>query len=433
MVFVTDPDNVDRFQVAVDPLGERISVRGLGTTRVHLATTGNTNGTFTFGDSNASFVASGVAIGDTLAIISSDVANVVGHYTVTGTVTATGIEVDQTIPDNGTANLTYRIALPDTTGQVSETAADGISLQALYSFLKEEWRDLSAGLGNAVDLIQFTFPLESITREQFEIGGTTHSDWDFFDNTTRNLLRTGGWQVLDNTGFILQDYTGVLTLGSLDTDTAVYYQQHTTTNDPDDFVLTGPVNQAVNTFLQNVGPDTGSGFTISGSEAIKRNEGGNWADDGYVVGGLVTIRTAEDSANDNTYTITSVEDLVDGNLTVATGTLGELTNNAADTTLQAAVNKRQYLKLFARKKARSYEQQDNTDIGVTTLETIVNRFPLSHATDPAITLDDGEMTGDEVNTNFQTVESHTTGSDGVTSSDGDGTFDFTPVLVTKSP
>ena len=53
MVFVTDPDNLDRFEVAVDPLGEKISMRGLGTPRVDLAVSGTTNGTNIFGDSTA--------------------------------------------------------------------------------------------------------------------------------------------------------------------------------------------------------------------------------------------------------------------------------------------------------------------------------------------------------------------------------------------
>jgi hypothetical protein len=423
MVFVTDPDNLDRFQVAVDPLGERISVRGLGTVRVDLGTNGDTNGTNIFGDEDANFTASGVAVNDVLAIISSDVADVIGHYTVTGTITATGIALDQTVPDN-TVPISYKIAAPASTGQVGETAADGTSLQALYSFLKEEWRNLSSGLGNAEDLIQFTFPLESITREQFEIGGATHEDWDFFDNTTRNLLRTGGWQVLDNTGFILQDYTGVLTLGDLDSDTVVYFQQHTVDEDPTDFVLTGPVNQAINTFNQNVGPDAGTGFVISGSNAVERNDGGNWVTDGYVVGGQVTFRTAEDTENNATFTITQLGDVTDGVLTVATGTQ-QLTNNAADNTLQAAVNKRAFLKLFARKKARSYVDSDLDAIGVTSLETIVNRFPLTHATDPAIVLDEGQMRGDTTNTAFQVVESHTSGADGTTLTQGDGTFTFT--------
>ncbi len=432
MIFVADPDNLDRFEVAVDPLGEKISIRGLGTPRVDISLTGDTNGTTIFGDASANFTASGVVIGDTLAIISADVGDIIGHYTVTGTVTTTGIDVDQTIIINAPPdNLTYKIAEPDPTSTTVETPTDGASLQSVYSFLKEEWRSLSAGLGLAEDLIQFTFPLESITREQFEIGGTTHNDWDWFDDTTRNLIRTGGWQKRNSTGDIKQDYSGVITLGSLDTDTVVYFQQHATTIDPIDFVLTGPVNQAINTFDEITGPDTGTGFAITTSNTIARNDGGNWFTDGYRAGGQITIRLAEDSGNDGTFTIATVDNTTDGDL-VVTGT--PLTNNAADTTLIAAVNKRSFLKLFARKKARSYEQSAIADIGVTALETIVNRYPLTHAVDPAIVLDDGQIAGDPAVAQqvFQGVEDHSNATNGSTVDNSDGTFDFTSAAISPA-
>ena len=429
MIFVSDPDNLDRFEVAVDPLGEKLSIRGLGTPRVDLSLTGDTVGTTIFGDSDANFTASGVVNGDILSVISADTGDIIGHYTVTGTVTTTGIDVDQSIVLNDPRdNLTYKIAEPDPTSTSVETPTDGASLQAVYSFLKEEWRVLSAGLGQAQDLIQFTFPLESITREQFEIGGTTHEDWDWFDDTTRNLIRTGGWQKLNNAGDIKQDYSGVITLGSLDSDTVVYFQQHAITIDPIDFVLTGAVNQAINTFDEVTGPDTGTGFAITANNTIARNDGGNWFTDGYRAGGQITIRLAEDSGNDGTFTISTVDNTTDGDL-VVTGT--PLTNNAADTAMIAAVNKRSFLKLFARKKARSYEESAIAAIGVATLETIVNRFPLTHAVDPAIVLEDGQMDGDPATAQqpFQAVEAHSNDTNGSTVDNSDGTFNFTSVSI----
>ena len=429
MVFVTDPDNLDRFDVAVDPLGERISIRGLGTERVGAGEGGNAIGTNLFGDGLANFTASGVAVNDILSLISSTTGGVIGHYTVSGTITATGVGVfgDITLGDD----ITYKIAEPTAAGGVPESAADGVTLQALYSFLKEEWRDLAPGLGMAEDLIQFTFPVESITSEQFEIGGPTHSNWDFFDDTTKNLIRTGGWQKLDSTGNVIQDYAGIITLGSLDSDTVVYFQQHTTTADPLDFVLTGAVNQAINTFDELTGPDGGTGFAITGNDTITRNDGGNWFTDGYRVGGRITIRAAEDSGNNATFTILTVANSVDGALVVVGS---GLTNNADDNTLIAAVNKRTALTLFARKKARSYVQSAIADIGVTSLVTIVNRFPVTHAVDAAIALDDGQLAGDPVAANalFQNVEDHSTNTNGATADNGDGTFSFSSAGVSPA-
>ena len=426
MVFVTDPDSLDRFQVAVDPIAETLSIRGLDTERHAVDSTGDSAGTTTFTDAGANFTGDGVAINDILTIISdpADNGGIIGHYIVTSSITATNFVVDRTIPSSTGADLTYKINAPEATGAVGAAVADGVAMQTLYSFLKEEWRTLAAGLGNAEDLIQYTYPIESITSEQFEIGGTTHSNWDFADQTTKDLIRTGGWAKQDSSGNVIQDYAGIITLGSMDSDAQVYYQQHAITADPTDFVLTGAVNQAINIFDELTGPDAGVGFAITTSNTITRNDGGNWFVDGYRVGGSITIRAAEDAGNIGTFILTTVDNSTDGTVVVS-GT--PLTNNAADTTMIAAVNKRSFLKLFVRKKARSYAGSEIADIGVSSLVTIVNRFPLTHATDPAITLVDGAMAGDGTNNVYQAVETvDSAKADGATSVEAsDGTFTLT--------
>lgn len=423
MAIVTDPDDLDRWQVLVDPVGETISIRGLSTVRGSQQDTGETNGTTTFEDlTNGNFVVDGVVQGDILTIISG---NGIGHYEVQSVTDADTLIVDRAI--NGTAsNITYRINLPSSVGSLSPDVADGATLQAIYSFLKEEWKDLTAGLGNAPNLIQFTFPVESITREQFEIGGPTHSNWDWADSATKNLIRTGGWQVLNSSGSILADYAGIITLGSLDSDAQVYYQQHDETADPTDFVLTGPVNQAVETFNFTI-TGTGNSTVFSSNNTITRADGGNWVTDGYSAGGLITIRSAEDAGNNGTFTIASVQNATNGDLVVV-GT--PLTNNADDDSAEFAVNKRAYLKLFVRKKARTYAQSEIADIGVSTIETIVNRFPLAHVVDAAISTRDGDLVGGNPSTVFGTlvdVNSTTSGGgEGIADSDAtDGVFEFT--------
>ena len=420
MAFVTDPDNLDRFQVAINPVAETISLRGLSTIRGSQQDTGISNGTTTFEDTaNGNFVGDSVAQGDILTIVSGDG---IGHYVVQSVTDLDTLVVDRAI-DGTATDLTYKINAPESTGQSGEAVADGVTMQALYSFLKEEWLTLAGGLGNAPDLIQFTFPLESITREQFEIGGPTHSGWDFADDTTRNLIRTGGWQVLNVAGTVLGDYTGIVTLGSLDTDAQVYYQQHAAAIDPANFVLTGPVNQSINTYDLVTPVDSGTGFAITGNNTIARNDGGNWYTDGYRVGGLITIIGAEDSGNNATWTLTDVEDATDGTVVVSGS---GLTNNAADNSMQAAVNKRSFLKLFVRKKARTYAGSEIADIGVATIETIVNRFPLSHVVDASISIDDGNLSGSSVFGTVTAVSSDTTAAEGITDpTPGDGLFTFT--------
>ena len=115
---------------------------------------------------------------------------------------------------------------------------------------------------------------------------------------------------------VIQDLareTGIVTLGALDSDAQVYYQQTSVVTTKEDFTFLGPVNEALNIYA--------------------------------------------DASADNT-----PED---------------------DFTT--------FLKLFVRKKGRTYAGSEISDIGVTTIQTIVNRFPLSHTVDAAITISDGQL------------------------------------------
>jgi len=580
MAIVTDPDDLNRFAVAVNPGIERISIRGLGTARVAKQTdgavtfgSGDTWDAFTEFTGTADFAS--VVAGDILTIVKG---NNIGHYIVSSAPTTSRIIIDsaistfngfdnlvtngnfasganwtvdtnwaigsgtlnstaattaqrayQTLTDNplanstvyettfeitaytgGTVNIdlggaggagggtdgagrtgtgvfTERLTSPGSTGQqvtfensvastlsidhvhVSElvtyrvdqatgeaagpsggTVGDGVTLQAVYSFLKEEWRTFdtslfgTTGADEAPDLIKFTFPIESITREQFEIGGPTHSNWDFADNTTRNLIRTGGWSSINVNNVIVDVYPGVITLGSLDSDTVVYFiQANNFTTTPTDFVLTGAVNQSVNALTvtggfatTNVsttnkvptGQVTGN-IVFTATDTIDGGASVNFVTLGYAVGDKVQIVAAEDAGNIGIFTIVTIVDNAGTNDRMTVSGVSITSNTDDDTALLSPVtDNRDFLKLFARKKARTYVDADLTDIGVTQLESIVNRFPLSHVTDPAITLDDGQLAGDPSNSVFASVEvvdSSGTNGDMTASVPADGTFAFT--------
>ena len=125
--------------------------------------------------------------------------------------------------------------------EFGEMSMDGVSLQTLYSYLKEEWR-------TDPELIKFSFPMDSITSEQFEFingwdlaKGEGPSDRD----TTRLLIRDGGW-ALRNAGVSEEEYMNVTTLGAFDdpnSDLAYFLQDENGTSEAID--LSGPVNQAV--------------------------------------------------------------------------------------------------------------------------------------------------------------------------------------------
>lgn len=355
MAIVVDPDNADRNQVifgsinrliSIFPVGSLIDTSATGTVGI---TTGSTT---TFTDSTQTFVTQGVAAGDILCIFDGADA---GHYTIDnipeeGRIIVTSASWDghnlkptgsQTF--TGATGILYAVRDP-LTGSVN----DGISKQALYSFSKEEWRVDSniAGLaGYTDDLIRHEFPYEAITSEQFEIGGgTSHQSWSYFNDFTRKKIRTGGWADLLTDSSTLEEWTGIISLGSLDTDTQAYYQPLSASADPVDFDFLGVVNESIE-----------------------------------VLSGTFDTRT--------------------------------------------------FLKLFARKKARTYDGSELSDIGVTTISTIVNRFPMTHATDPAITALDGAISGTSpFRVPGANIESGAAGStadvDGDTGTLTDGTKNF---------
>jgi len=115
-------------------------------------------------------------------------------------------------------------------------STDGVALQALYSFCKEEWKNDSS-------LIMYPFPMVPITSEQFEFV----NGWTYKDANTVNLFRDAGFAVKDGAGNSEEEYIGVITLGSIGSGDQVYYQQEVD-GASTDVVLTGVVNQCVKVY-----------------------------------------------------------------------------------------------------------------------------------------------------------------------------------------
>jgi hypothetical protein len=134
-----------------------------------------------------------------------------------------------------TVDTTNKLVYLRTGGALS---TDGVTLKCVYSKLKEIWKTNSTA-------IKFEFPITPITDEQMEIGGAV--GWKFADDTTRNLIRTGGWA--EKTGSVTnREYVGVITLGSIGSSDQVYYRQQSTDGAPTNIVLTGAVNQAIQSY-----------------------------------------------------------------------------------------------------------------------------------------------------------------------------------------
>lgn len=271
-------------------------------------------------------------------------------------------------------------------------SSDGVTLQALYSFLKEEWKDDAT-------LIPYPFPITAITPEQFELS----SDWEFASDGIRKLVRTGGWREIDLDDNIKREYMGIVTLGSFEDSGAdqAYYQVGT---DPTDtgaainFTYFGPVNEPILTFKEIIGPTASLNF--NSSSQLTRGSG-SWITDGVKVGSQITIRDAENGGNIGTFSVTVVTALV---ITVS-GT--PFTTNADDDTAVVAINYRNAVKLFLRVRdgdtnGKTYAQSNLAAIGVTSVDNKVFRFPLSNAADLKISETDVNIAADSPYTSIVT-------------------------------
>jgi hypothetical protein len=276
-------------------------------------------------------------------------------------------------------------------------SADGVELNAVYSFSKEEYKDDDF-------LRQFPFWMFAIDLDagKYQVGtdGSNPNGWKFAaDNTvdgtirTRKLIRTGGWSHVDLEGNTAQIYAGIITLGSFEDETAgtgdlAYYHFGTdvTTDLSTDFDFTGPVNEAILCYNEIGNPDT---FTYvdgaGGNDSVTRATG-SWITDGFVVGGKIVTRDSGTPSNDGSYTILSVTALT---IEVATGSF----TAEADPDTQVAFDNRDNFQVKLRVRdgdpnGKTFDSSSLLAAGVAKLNNFVFRFPLANATDLKISATD---------------------------------------------
>lgn len=258
MALISDPDDLS--QGAVTAVSDLVFGTPTGAS-VKLTSAGNNLPTIAAGDflevrdhSNTAnnglyevdtFTSTGdidVTKQDTTGSVTNPVAAASEAATVLGsTATLKNVYVDV---DN------LRIQLINGAGALSD---DGVTGQALFSFLKEEWKDDAL-------LIKFEFPQIAVTPEQFE----WVQDWepaDFSegstvttanDSNTRELLRTCGWSEITSGDLTKRTYLGFISLGNIDstdkrTGDRPYYFFASDTS-ATSTVFAGPANEAIQIF-----------------------------------------------------------------------------------------------------------------------------------------------------------------------------------------
>lgn len=282
--------------------------------------------------------------------------------------------------DVTTNTTTRRITINPGTGTNIPAAADGIAEQALYSWYKEEWKDV-------VNRSRYPFLFDAITPEQMEM----RKGWEHSSTTSEKAVRTGGWRYIDtdNGNKIVKEFVGAISLGTFEdtaADTAYYVlgDDPTDTGAAIDFDFPGPVNEPILVY-QNFGNPPTCTFTTS---TITRATG-SFVTDGYAVGGQVTILSS--TSNDGTFTITAVVALT---LTVS----GTPFAAGADVNAELAVNNRNALALFLRVRdgdtnGKTFAKSKLSEIGVTEVDNKVFRFPLTNVTDLNILATDAAIAG----------------------------------------
>lgn len=126
------------------------------------------------------------------------------------------------------------------TGNLEDTSPasqSGVTLQAVYSKCKELWK-------SETDLNKLKFPFDAITAVKMDL----INGWDWADDTSRRLIRDGGWCLRDSAGDSSEEFMSIISLGGrfADTTDTAYYQQVSGFDQPTtDFYYSDELNEPV--------------------------------------------------------------------------------------------------------------------------------------------------------------------------------------------
>lgn len=122
-------------------------------------------------------------------------------------------------------------------------AKDGATLQALYSKLILLWETSTYN--------KYPFPMYVIDAKsgqyQFGTDGGTYNGWKPYDDTTRTMLRDGGWSEYSAAGVLNRQYVGIVSLGDVNSGAQLYYQR-ASSDSPGNFTFTDEVNEGIQVY-----------------------------------------------------------------------------------------------------------------------------------------------------------------------------------------
>jgi len=131
-------------------------------------------------------------------------------------------------------------------------AKDGVTLQAVYSKFVDLW--------TTPTYQDSPFPMYALDalsgQYRFGFDGQYYNSWKPANDTTRNMLRDGGWEeyssiaalpAFTSSGTLNRVYTGIVALGTVNTGAQEYYQT-TSTGAPTNFTFTDGANIGIQVY-----------------------------------------------------------------------------------------------------------------------------------------------------------------------------------------
>lgn len=125
---------------------------------------------------------------------------------------------------------------------------------------------------------------------QFGTDGGSYNGWKPSGDTTRQMLRDGGWSEYSNAGVLNRQYVGIVSLGDVNTGAQLYYQRDAA-DAPSNFTFTDEVNEGIQVF-----GDSGNGnfdkrvyFKGFVREYAKKYKTSTLADTGQTTTGAFTV------------------------------------------------------------------------------------------------------------------------------------------------
>ena len=156
------------------------------------------------------------------------------------------------------AKITSRSDLNVGTELIIDEAARTIKLVAAGNLVAKDGAAFQFIYGKFVDLWATAtyqdspFPFNAIDAlsGQYQVGidaGGNANGWKWFDDTTRQMIRDGGWEEYNAAGTLERVYAGITGLGSVNSGSQLYYQKDAA-GAPVDFTFEDQCNEGIQVF-----------------------------------------------------------------------------------------------------------------------------------------------------------------------------------------